>query len=181
MGQKTHPTGFRVGVIRNWASTWYAKWKDYGVCVKEDDSIRKFVKKRLYAAGVSRILIDRKAQNTTITVVTAKPGIVVGRGGQGIDELRQEVTKFIGKPLSSFSNLSRFDVNAIALNKVLVHSPNNLLGHILGHLYKGKLVININQTNIARRNICLDSNGAHNILHHNLLAATNIQDRKSVV
>ncbi len=113
MGQKTHPTGFRVGVIRKWASTWYAKWKDYGVCVKEDDSIRKFVKKKLYAAGVSRILIDRKAQNTTITVVTAKPGIVVGRGGQGIDELRQEVTKFIGKPvIINVVEVARIDADA---------------------------------------------------------------------
>ena len=113
MGQKTHPTGFRVGVIRKWASTWYAKWKDYGVCVKEDDLIRKFVKKKLYAAGVSRILIDRKAQNTTITVVTAKPGIVVGRGGQGIDELRQEVTKYIGKPvIINVVEVARIDADA---------------------------------------------------------------------
>ena len=113
MGQKTHPTGFRVGVIRKWASTRYAKWKDYGVCVKEDDLIRKFVKKKLYAAGVSRILIDRKAQNTTITVVTAKPGIVVGRGGQGIDELRQEVTKYIGKPvIINVVEVARIDADA---------------------------------------------------------------------
>ena len=99
MGQKTHPTGFRVGIIQPWVSTWFAKVKDYAVFVAEDAKIRKFVKKKLYAAGVSRILIARKAQNTTITVVTAKPGIVVGRGGQGIDELRQEVAKYIGKPV----------------------------------------------------------------------------------
>ena len=97
MGQKTHPTGFRVGIIRSWSSTWYAKIKDYAEFVAEDAKIRKFIKKKLYAAGVSDILIDRKSQNTTITVVTAKPGIVVGRGGQGIDELRQEVSKYIGR------------------------------------------------------------------------------------
>ena len=99
MGQKTHPTGFRVGVIKPWVSSWYAKIKEYGQFVAEDAKIRKFVKKKLYAAGVSRILIARKAQNITITVVTAKPGIVVGRGGQGIDELRQDVAKYIGKPV----------------------------------------------------------------------------------
>ena len=99
MGQKTHPTGFRVGIIQPWASTWFAKIKEYGEFVAEDAKIRKFVKKKLYAAGVSKILIARKAQNTTITVVTAKPGIVVGRGGQGIDELRQDVTKYLGKPV----------------------------------------------------------------------------------
>ena len=113
MGQKTHPTGFRVGIIQDWASTWYAKWKDYAAFVAEDAKIRKFVKKKLYAAGVSRILIARKAQNITITVVTAKPGIVVGRGGQGIDELRQEVTKYIGKPvIINVVEVARIDADA---------------------------------------------------------------------
>ena len=113
MGQKTHPTGFRVGIIQNWASTWYAKFKEYRQFVKEDDKIRKFVKKKLYAAGVSKILIARKAQNTTITVVTAKPGIVVGRGGQGINELRQEVTKYIGKPvIINVVEVARIDADA---------------------------------------------------------------------
>ena len=97
MGQKTHPTGFRVGIIKPWVSSWYAKIKEYGQFVAEDAKIRKFVKKKLYAAGVSRILIARKAQNTTITVVTAKPGIVVGRNGQGIEELKQEISKYINR------------------------------------------------------------------------------------
>ena len=92
MGQKTHPTGFRVGIIQPWASTWFAKVKEYGEFVAEDAKIRKFIKKKLYAAGVSKILIARKAQNTTVTVVTAKPGIVVGRGGQGIEELKTETS-----------------------------------------------------------------------------------------
>src|SRR5574344_170478 len=113
MGQKTHPTGFRVGIIKPWVSTWFAKVKDYSTFIAEDAKIRKFVKKKLYAAGVSRILIDRKAQNTTITVVTAKPGIVVGRGGQGIDELRQEVTKYIGKPvIINVVEVARIDADA---------------------------------------------------------------------
>lgn len=99
MGQKTHPTGFRVGIIKPWVSTWFAKFGDYATFVAEDAKIRKFVKKKLYTAGVSRILIDRKAQNTTVTVVTAKPGIVVGRGGQGIEELKNEVSKYLKKPV----------------------------------------------------------------------------------
>lgn len=99
MGQKTHPTGFRVGIIQPWVSTWYAKAKVYAEFIAEDAKIRKFVKKKLYTAGVSRILIARKAQNTTITVVTAKPGIVVGRGGQGIEDLKKEVSKYINKPV----------------------------------------------------------------------------------
>ena len=97
MGKKTHPTGFRVGIIQNWASQWYAKVKEYGAFVAEDAKIRKFVKKKLYAAGISKIWIARKAQKITITVVTAKPGIVVGRGGQGIDDLRKDVINYLGK------------------------------------------------------------------------------------
>ena len=113
MGQKTHPTGFRVGIIQPWASTWFAKIKEYGQFVAEDAKIRKFVKKKLYTAGVSKILIARKAQNITITVVTAKPGIVVGRGGQGIDELKQEVSKYIGKPvIINVVEVARIDVDA---------------------------------------------------------------------
>lgn len=113
MGQKTHPTGFRVGIIQPWVSTWYAKVRDYAEFVAEDAKIRKFVKKKLYTAGVSRILIARKAQNTTITVVTAKPGIVVGRGGQGIDELKNDVAKYIKKPvIINVVEVARIDADA---------------------------------------------------------------------
>ncbi len=118
MGQKTHPTGFRLGIIKPWVSTWYAKVKDYALFVAEDAKIRKFIKKKLYTAGISRILIDRKAADkrsagTTITVVTAKPGIVVGRGGQGIDELRQEVAKFIGRQVViNVVEVARIDLDA---------------------------------------------------------------------
>ena len=85
MGQKTHPTGFRVGIIEPWVSTWFAKKGQYALNIAQDAVIRKFIKKKLYTAGVSRINIARKGTNVNITVVTAKPGIVVGRGGQGID------------------------------------------------------------------------------------------------
>lgn len=113
MGQKTHPTGFRVGIIQPWKSTWFAKFKEYRTFVKEDDKIRKFIKKKLYAAGISDVKIDRKAQNTTVTVVTAKPGIVVGRGGQGIEELKQEVSKYIGKPvIINVVEVARIDADA---------------------------------------------------------------------
>ena len=113
MGQKTHPTGFRIGVIQPWVSTWFAKVKDYGAFVAEDAKIRKFIKKKLYTAGVSKILIARKAQNTTVTVVTAKPGIVVGRGGQGIEDLKKEVSKYLGKPIIiNVVEVARIDADA---------------------------------------------------------------------
>jgi len=113
MGQKTHPTGFRVGIIQPWRSTWFAKFGEYAQFIAEDAKIRKFVKKKLYTAGVSRILIDRKAQNTTITVVTAKPGIVVGRGGQGIEDLKSEVSKYLKKPvIINVVEVARIDADA---------------------------------------------------------------------
>ena len=112
MGQKTHPTGFRVGIIQPWFSTWFAK-KQYPEFVAEDNKIRKFVKKKLYAAGISRILIARKAQNVTVTVVTAKPGVVVGRGGQGIDELKAAVSKLINKIVTiDVVEVARVDVDS---------------------------------------------------------------------
>ena len=109
MGQKTHPTGFRVGVIKSWLSSWYAKKSSYPEFLAEDAKIRKFIKKKLYAAGVSRILIARKTQNVIITVVTAKPGVVVGRGGQGIDELRTAVSKLINKQVQ---------IDVVEVNKI---------------------------------------------------------------
>lgn len=112
MGQKTHPTGYRVGIIQPWFSTWFAK-KDYPEFVAEDNKIRRFVKKKLYTAGVSRILIARKAQNVTVTVVTAKPGIVVGRGGQGIDELKAAVSKLIKKSVTiDVVEVARIDIDS---------------------------------------------------------------------
>jgi len=120
MGQKTHPTGFRVGIIKPWVSTWYAKVKDYAEFVAEDAKIRKYVKKKLYTAGVSRILIDRKAQNTTITIVTAKPGIVVGRGGQGIEDLKKDVSNYLKKPvLVNVVEVARIDADAQLVSEAI--------------------------------------------------------------
>src|SRR5574344_2916869 len=120
MGQKTHPTGFRVGIIKPWVSTWYAKVRDYAGFVAEDARIRKFVKKKLYTAGVSRILIDRKAQSTTITVVTAKPGIVVGRGGQGIEDLKKDVSKYLSKPvIINVVEVARIDADAQLVSEAI--------------------------------------------------------------
>lgn len=113
MGQKTHPTGFRVGIIQDWSSKWFAKKIDYPKFLAEDAKIRKFIKKKLYTAGISRIIIARKAQNVIVTVVTAKPGIIVGRGGQGIEELRVSVSKLINKNVSiDVVEVARIDADA---------------------------------------------------------------------
>ena len=94
MGQKVSPHGLRVGIIKDWDSKWYADTKSFSDYLIEDNEIRKFIKKRLYVAGVSRILIERAANNQVkITVLTAKPGMVIGRTGSGIDELKAEIEK----------------------------------------------------------------------------------------
>ncbi len=90
MGQKVNPHGLRVGVIKDWDSKWYAE-KDYADFLVEDYEIRKFLKAKLYQAGVSRIEIERASERIKIDIHTAKPGIVIGKGGSAIDALRQEV------------------------------------------------------------------------------------------
>ena len=95
MGQKVNPIGFRVGIIRDWESRWYAG-KDFAELLLEDAKIRKYVKKSLYAAGISRTEIERSANKVKITIHTAKPGIIIGRGGKGVDDLRADIEKLSG-------------------------------------------------------------------------------------
>ena len=96
MGQKVNPHGLRVGVIKDWDSKWYSedKFADFLV---EDYNIRKFLKKKLYAAGISKIEILRKAEKVDVVVYTQKPGVVIGKGGAGIEATKKELQKFIGR------------------------------------------------------------------------------------
>lgn len=94
MGQKTHPIGIRVGIIRGWESNWFEK-RSYATKLKEDQEIRSYVKTRLRNAAVSRIVIDRTTKNVIVTIHTAKPGLVIGKSGQDIQKLEEELkTKF---------------------------------------------------------------------------------------
>lgn len=98
MGQKVSPHGMRVGIIKDWDSKWYADKKDFANYLVEDNKVRDFVKKRLYTAGVSRILIERAADNQMrVKVLAAKPGMIIGRSGTGTDELKAELEKLTGK------------------------------------------------------------------------------------
>ena len=93
MGQKVNPHGLRVGIIKDWDAKWYADKKEFANYLVEDDKIRKFIKKKLYSAGIDRIEIERMSKRLRIHVHTSKPGIVIGRGGASIDELRRQVEK----------------------------------------------------------------------------------------
>ena len=100
MGQKVHPTGIRLGIVKDWTSTWYADTDNYADYLNMDMEIRDFIRKRLSQASVSRIQISRPAHNAVITIHTARPGIVIGKKGEDIDRLRKEVSARMGIPVS---------------------------------------------------------------------------------
>ena len=99
MGQKIHPSGFRLAVSRNWASRWYAGNKDFAGKLAEDLQVREFLKKRLKNASVGRVLIERPAKNARITIYSARPGVVIGKKGEDIERLKVELTKMLGVPV----------------------------------------------------------------------------------
>ena len=116
MGQKVHPTGVRVGIIKDWNAKWYADSKNFADYLVEDQKIRKFLKKKLFTAGISKIEIERTAKFIKVNVFTAKPGIIIGKGGAGAESLKAEVAKLIGKDV----NINIVEVKAIDTDAQLV-------------------------------------------------------------
>ena len=98
MGQKVHPTGIRLGIIKDWTSTWYADTKNYANYLNADIKVRDYLRKKLANASVSRIQIERPAGNARVIIYTARPGIVIGKKGEDIERLRLEVSKMMGVP-----------------------------------------------------------------------------------
>ena len=111
MGQKTNPIGNRLGIIRGWESNWYGG-NDYGDKLAEDDKIRKYVHTRLSKASVSRVIIERTLKLVTVTITTARPGIIIGKGGQEVDKLKEELKKITGKDIQI--NISELDAPLVA-------------------------------------------------------------------
>jgi len=109
MGQKVHPTGIRLGIVKDWASKWYADSKTFPKYVKSDHEMRTFIKKKLKDASVSRIMIERPAGKANITIFTARPGIVIGKKGEDIEKLRMEISKLSGMALSDV----RININEV--------------------------------------------------------------------
>jgi small subunit ribosomal protein S3 len=99
MGQKVHPTGIRLGIVKDWTSRWYANSQNYPVLLLQDLKVREYIKKKLAHASVSRVQINRPANNANITVHTARPGIVIGKKGEDIDVLRQDISAMMGVPV----------------------------------------------------------------------------------
>ena len=116
MGQKMHPHGLRVGVIKDWDSKWYADSKHFSEYLIEDHKIREYVKKKLFVSGISKIEIERTAKFVKVNVYTAKPGVVIGKGGSLAENLKQELSKMINKEV----NLNIVEVKDIDTNAQLV-------------------------------------------------------------
>ncbi len=124
MGQKVNPHGVRVGIIKDWDSKWYANSKDYSNYLVEDYNIRKMLKKKLYASGVSKIQIERTPKFVKVNVFTAKPGIVIGKGGTGVEAVKAELQKMVKKDV----NLNIVEVKDIDTNAQLV--AENIAGQL---------------------------------------------------
>jgi len=113
MGQKVNPHGMRVGVIKDWNARWFAKKGDFAKNIKEDNEIRTKLKKQLYAAGISKIETERAANKLTVNIYTAKPGIVIGKGGQGVEILKAQLSKQTGKAVVlNIIEIKRPDIDA---------------------------------------------------------------------
>ena len=101
MGQKVHPTGIRLGISKGWASKWFSSSSDYSKNVFQDFKIREYLNKKLKDAAVSKIQIDRSSENVTVAIFSARPGIVIGKKGEGIESLRKEVAKLIDRSINN--------------------------------------------------------------------------------
>ena len=117
MGQKTNPIGNRLGIIRGWESNWYGG-NDYGDKLVEDDKIRKYVRARLFKASVSRVIIERTLKLVTVTITTARPGIIIGKGGTEVDKLKEELKKITGNEVQ----INIFEIKRPELDATLVAS-----------------------------------------------------------
>lgn len=115
MGQKVHPVGIRLGIVKDWNSTWYAN-KNYAQLLNQDINLRKYLKKKLMAAAISKIQIERPANNAVVTIHTARPGVLIGKKGGGIESLRSEISSQLGVPV----HLNIEEVRKPELDAVLV-------------------------------------------------------------
>ncbi len=126
MGQKVHPVGIRLALKKNWSSSWFASGRDYAKYLKEDLKVREFVKKQLAGASVSKILIDRPAQNMKVVIHTARPGIVIGKKGEDITKLRRALSKINKAPVAvSVEEIRKPDMDAKLVAEAICQQLEN--------------------------------------------------------
>jgi small subunit ribosomal protein S3 len=126
MGQKVSPVGLRIGINKTWESKWYAGNKDFAKYLENDNKIRKFLEKKLKDAAVSSILIERNASKTDIIINTAKPGVIIGHGGDDIDKLKNEISKLVGENVQiSIMEVKNPDIDAALVAENIAHQIEN--------------------------------------------------------
>ena len=126
MGQKVSPVGLRIGINKTWESKWYAGNKDFAKYLENDNKIRKFLEKKLKDAAVSSILIERNASKTDIIINTAKPGVIIGHGGDDIEKLKNEVAKLVGENIQiSIMEVKNPDIDAALVAENIAHQIEN--------------------------------------------------------
>ena len=128
MGQKVNPHGLRVGIVKDWDAKWYAE-KDFAANLHEDVKIRNFLKETLFIAGISRIEIERTNKRIKLTIPTAKPGMVIGRGGAGIEDIKKAMTRFTDKQVDvNIAEIKQADMDAILVAENIASQLERRIG-----------------------------------------------------
>ena len=129
MGQKTNPIGNRIGIIRGWESNWYGG-NDYGDKLAEDQKIRKYVHARLAKASISRVIIERTLKIVTVTITTARPGIIIGKGGQEVDKLKEELKKITSKDVQlNIHEIKRPELDSFLVGNSIARQIENRISY----------------------------------------------------
>jgi len=129
VGQKTHPYGFRVGVVKDWKSRWYAKGKDFPILLAEDEKLRKYLKARLGHAALADIEIERKPTKIVVTIHTGRPGVVIGKRGAEVDKLRDELSLLTDSEVSiNIEEVKRPETNAQLVGESIAHQLQQRIG-----------------------------------------------------
>jgi small subunit ribosomal protein S3 len=125
MGQKVNPIGLRLGIIRGWDSSWYGG-NDYGDKLVEDEKIRKYLKARIPKGGIAKVVIERTLKRITLTINTARPGIVIGKGGQEVDAIREEIKRITGKDVQiNIHEIKRPELDAVLVGENIAQQIEN--------------------------------------------------------
>ena len=159
MGQKTNPIGNRIGIIRGWESNWYGG-NDYGDKLAEDQKIRKYVHARLAKASISRVIIERTLKIVTITITTARPGIIIGKGGQEVDKLKEELKKITSKDIQlNIYEIKRPELDAFLVASSVARQIENRISYrCLRYILRNKKFIdkNVDSRSLEKDNLKID-------------------------
>ena len=132
MGQKTNPIGLRLGVIKGWDSNWFGG-KDFSAKLVEDDKIRKYLNARLGKAGISKIAIERSLKYVTVTIFTARPGMIIGKGGEEVDKLKKELVKLTGKEIQiNINEIKRPELDAYIVASTIAKQIEGRVSYVGG-------------------------------------------------